>query len=133
VTSAYGALKALHITCVALSIGGFVLRMWWKLQAPTLLQHRSVKIVPHVVDTVLLVSGVALAWQLGADCVRSWLPAKMVALIAYIVLGTIALRRGPTRTTQIGAAAAAVLVFLYIIAVAIHKDANVLAWLHPPG
>lgn len=132
-TSAYDALKALHITCVALSIGGFVLRMGWKLQAPALLQRRPVKIVPHVVDTILLVSGVALAWQLGADGVRSWLPAKIVALLAYIVLGSIALRRGPTRSAQVGAAIAAVLVFLYIIAVAIHKDANVLAWLAARG
>src|SRR5206468_6764001 len=66
-------------------------------------------------DLLLLVSGIALARQLGAEGVRSWLPVKMVALIVYIVLGTIALRRGRTRAAKTAAALAAVLVFLYMV------------------
>ncbi|MFP5404148.1 MAG: SirB2 family protein, partial [Gammaproteobacteria bacterium] len=47
-----------------------------------------------------------------------WLTAKLFALIAYIVLGTIALKRGKTRKVRIAAWVAALLVFAYMVAVA---------------
>ena len=53
---------------------------------------------PHVNDTLLLTSGFGLAVMLGQyPCVNGWLTAKLVALIVYIVLGTVALKRGKTK------------------------------------
>ena len=118
----YFGVRHVHVAAVTLSLCLFVLRVVWRARAPERLARRWVKVLPHVVDTVLLLSGVWLAWQLGAAGVRGWLPAKLVALVAYIVLGSIALRRGPSRGVAIGAAVAAVATFGYIVSVAIMKS-----------
>jgi uncharacterized membrane protein SirB2 len=125
----YSALKTVHITCVALSISGFALRTWWMARTSRLLQHPAVRVGPHIIDTLLLASGVAMAWQVGWEGVRHWLPAKLLGLVLYIMLGAIALHRGRTRMAKVAAAIAAVLVFLYIIGVATHKEPNVLTWI----
>ena len=92
------------------------------LRSPQRLQQRWVRIVPHVVDTVLLASALWLAWQLGADGTRGWLWAKVAGLVAYVALGTIALKRGRTRGARIAAFAAALATFGYIVSVAIAKS-----------
>jgi uncharacterized membrane protein SirB2 len=89
--------------------------------SPQRLAQRWVKVLPHVVDTVLLLSGAWLAFQLGSG-VRGWLTAKLVGLVLYIALGMLALRRGRTRAVRIGAAVAAVVVFAWIVSVAITKS-----------
>jgi uncharacterized membrane protein SirB2 len=92
------------------------------LRAPERLAARWVGIVPHVVDTVLLASALWLAWQLGTQGTRGWLWAKVVALVAYIILGSIALKRGRTRGIRIGAFVAALATFAYIVSVALAKS-----------
>ena len=51
-----------------------------------------------------------------------WLTAKVTGLVVYVVLGTIALKRGRTLRVRVAAWIAAQLVFLYIVSVAITKD-----------
>ena len=121
-TLAYAALKVVHSGAAALSISLFVLRGAWMLRTPERLRQRWVRIVPHVIDTVLLASALWLAWQIGADGTRGWLWAKVVALLVYIVLGTIALKRGKTRGVRIVAFVAALAIFGYIVSVAIAKS-----------
>jgi len=121
----YLVLKALHVASAAASLSLFVTRGVWMISAPERLQRRWVKIVPHIVDTVLLASALALVWQLGglaALRAQSWLVAKIVALLAYIALGSIALKRGRTMRTRIVAFIVAVAVFGYIVSVAIAKS-----------
>ena len=50
----YLLVKHLHITCAVLSGSFFLLRGVWMLLESDALQRRWVKVVPHVVDTVLL-------------------------------------------------------------------------------
>jgi len=118
-----------HVTFVALSITLFVVRAAWMLRSPQRLSQRWVRTVPHIVDTLLLLSGVWLAWQLGAG-VRGWLPAKLVALVVYIVLGAVALRYGRTRGVRIAAAIGAIATFAYIVSVALTKSPLGLLPLH---
>ncbi len=116
----YFALKHLHLTAVALSFTLFALRAFWMLRESPQLQQRWVKIVPHIIDTVLLVSALSLAWMLQQyPFVDSWLTAKVLALLAYIGLGTVALKRGRTRKIRILALAGAVLSAAYIVSVAL--------------
>ena len=119
---AYHAVKYLHVGAAAVSIALFVVRIGWMMGSPERLQQRWVKVVPHVIDTILLVSALWLAWQLGADGTRGWLAAKVAALVLYIALGTIALKRGKTRRVRIAAAAAALATFGYIVSVALTKS-----------
>ena len=101
----------------------FVTRGVWMLRESALLQQRWVRIAPHVVDTVLLVSAVALAaLSRQYPFVNGWLTAKVIGLVVYIGLGTIALKRGRTRGVRIAAWIAAQAVFFYIVAVAITRQ-----------
>ena len=61
----YLALKHLHVTCVVLSGLGFALRGWWMLRDSARLKARLARVVPHVVDSLLLGSALLMAWQSG--------------------------------------------------------------------
>ena len=116
----YATLKILHLSTIAISLALFVLRGLWMIAESPHLRARWARIVPHLNDTVLLVSGISLAYTLGLSPLEhGWLAAKIVALLAYIVLGTIALKRGRTRGRRIAAWLAALLVFGYMAAVAV--------------
>ena len=87
------------------------------------MRQRWVKVAPHVVDTVLLISAIALAIRINQDPIHdSWLSAKVGGLLLYIVLGMIALKYGKTRKTRISALISAQAVFLYIVLVALTKN-----------
>jgi len=120
---AYVALKNLHLATIALTLTLFVLRGAWMMADSPRLQARWVRIVPHVNDTLLLTSGISLAILMQQyPLVHGWLTAKFFALIAYIVLGTLALKRGKTKARRIAAWVAALLVFGYMAAVARAHD-----------
>jgi len=115
----YLILKNLHLATIAVTLTLFLLRGVWMMADSPRLQARWVRIVPHVNDTLLLASGIGLAVLIGQyPLVHGWLTAKLFALIAYIVLGTIALKRGKTRGVRIAAWVAALAVFAYMLAVA---------------
>jgi len=116
------AVKSVHVLSAALSITLFVLRGAWMLQGSARLRRRWVRIVPHVVDTVLLGSAVALAWMSRQyPLVEPWLTAKVVGLLVYIGLGLVALRFGRSRRVRLWAWLAAIAVFAYIVAVAVTR------------
>jgi uncharacterized membrane protein SirB2 len=119
----YLILKTVHVGSVALSYLLFLLRGVWMIRAPAMLQRRWVRIVPHGVDTVLLGSAIALMMTTGQyPFASNWLTAKVVALLAYIVLGSVALKRGRTLRIRVAFWIAAQCVFFYIVAVAITRN-----------
>lgn len=90
------------------------------MQGSPMLRQRWVKIVPHVTDTLLLVSAITLAIGIrqypGVD---AWLTAKVTGLLFYIGFGMVAFRFGKTLRARIAAWVAAQLVFFYIVATAL--------------
>lgn len=69
-----------------------------------LLDNRWVKILPHVIDSALLASAVALVMLSGLyPFVFDWVTAKVLFLVAYIISGSIALKRGKTKPIRITA------------------------------
>lgn len=119
----YLALKHLHMSFAVLSGGFFLIRGLWMLAGSAHLQQRWVKIAPHVIDTLLLASAIGLAvWSRQYPFVAPWLTAKVLALVAYIGLGTIALKRGRTPRARMAAFFAALACFFYIVAVAVTKN-----------
>jgi uncharacterized membrane protein SirB2 len=118
----YYAVKHVHVAAITASITLFVLRAGWMVWRPGLLSLRWVKVAPHVIDTVLLLSGVWLAFQLGSG-VQGWLPSKIVGLLVYIVLGSVALKRGRTMGVRVVATLAAIATFAWIVSVALTKSA----------
>ena len=84
----YFLLKHLHVTCVVISISLFVLRGSLELLGRPWRHWRVLRVAPHVIDTLLLGTALWMAWQIGQyPFVNGWLTAKVLALLAYILLG----------------------------------------------
>lgn len=127
----YLAIKYLHMMAAAITITGFVVRGFWMMSASPKLLLRVTRIVPHIVDTVFLLSGIAMVAMLSLNpFAHAWLVAKFAGIIAYVLLGTIAIRRGRSQEQRLLAFAAALSVFAYIVGVAFSKSpASWLAYL----
>lgn len=120
----YMALKHIHLTTIAITFVLFSLRAVWMLMEFPQLQKKWVKIVPHINDTILLISALGLAYLLRQYPFQAgWVTAKVLGLVAYIILGTIALKRGRTKAIRVTAMVGAYLVFFYIVRVALTKMA----------
>ena len=119
----YLAFKHLHLTCVALSAALFILRGLLMLWRPEALRARWARVLPHVVDTVLMSAAVGMLVVAHINLLEApWLLAKIGALLVYIGLGTVALKRGRTRGVRLGAWLAALAVLFYIVSVALTKQ-----------
>lgn len=117
--SSFTLLLTLHLLSIALSVSLFVLRIWWRESHSPQADARWTRVVPPVVDTFLLLSGIGLIAKthiLPFTEQGSWLTEKLFGVIIYIVLGFIALdyRRARSRQTRWIAFPLA-LVALYII------------------
>jgi uncharacterized membrane protein SirB2 len=119
----YLALKHLHVTCVVISGLGFCLRGWWMLSGSPLLQARLTRVVPHLVDTLLLGSALIMAWLSGQyPFAQNWLTAKLIGLVAYVLCGTMALKRGKTPRQRLVFLVLALTAFAYIVSVALTRS-----------
>ena len=116
-------LKHLHITCVVLSISGFLVRGVWMMRESPWLQKKWVRVAPHIIDTILLGSAILLTLQIRQyPFVHGWLTAKVLALLAYIVIGAIGLKYGRTKKIRVTAWLGAITIFLYIVLVAVTRQ-----------
>lgn len=85
-----------------------------------MLSRKWVRIVPHAVDTVLLLSGLTMIIRMGVSpLVHGWLLVKFTAVIMYIVAGLFALRWTKTTLGQAISSMLAIVIFAYIFAVAL--------------
>lgn len=83
------------------------------------LTQRWVKILPHVNDTLLLACAIVLMVQIQQyPFVHAWLTAKVVALVLYIVAGTVAIKRGKTKSIRSAAFCFALFCYFYMLSVA---------------
>ncbi len=119
----YAILRSLHIATVHATLILFLLRSFWMLTDSPRLQARWIRVVPHVNDSLLLFAAIAMLVVGGWNpLAQPWLPAKIIGLLAYIGLGTMALKRGKTKAIRVKALIAALGIFGYIVAVAITKQ-----------
>jgi len=127
----YLTLKIIHISAAILSVSGFFLRGLWMMSGSPMLERRPVRIAPHIIDTIFLLSGIALILTLRLPVLsQPWLLMKFAALVIYILLGMIALRRGKTIRIRVTAFVLALAVFAYIAGVAMSKSPG--SWLELP-
>jgi len=125
----YLAIKSLHVACVVLSGSGFVLRGILMVNDVPFPTQRWLRMLPHLNDTLLLAAALALSVMSGRyPFVDAWLTAKVFGLIAYIILGSLALQPGRRRGLRLASWLAALAVFGYIVSVALlHDPRGVLA------
>ncbi len=119
----YIALKHIHMLCAMLSIFGFITRSIWAFRGSPLLQKKFVKIAPHIIDTLLLLSAIGLVVTTHQyPFVSGWITAKLFALVAYIVLGVLTLKKAKNNQQRVVFFALALLSFIYIVLVAKSHD-----------
>ena len=130
--SGYLLAKWVHVAAVTLSIAGFITRYRLASRGSRLLWHPLARVAPHVNDTVLLGAAIVMLILAGINPLAvPWLGAKIVGLLAYIVLGMVALRRGRTPAIRAAAFYAALACFAYVVSVAVVKSPlGILAALH---
>ena len=119
----YSLLRMVHVGTIYVSLALFLLRGFWMLTESDLLKARWIRIVPHVNDTLLLTAAIAMLVVASLNPLEQpWIMAKIVGLLAYIGVGTVALKRGRTKAVRIKAFVAALGIFGYIVAVAVTKQ-----------
>lgn len=119
----YFTLKMIHQTAVALSVTGFFARGLASLLGANWVHGRLAKTLPHLVDSVLLISALLLAWMLRLTPDSApWLMAKIAGLLLYIALGVVALRHGRPAAVRGTAWIAALATYAWIVSVAITKN-----------
>lgn len=121
----YLALKHLHMSFAALSGALFFIRGILMLRRADGVSPRKSLLDrgSHIIDTILLASALTMVvWSAQYPFVLPWLTAKVIAVVAYIIVGAIALKRGPTKGIRAGAFVAALLIFGYIVKLAVTKQ-----------
>ena len=96
----YMSLKHIHLLSIALSVFLLTLRYILMMMNSSVLHKKWLKITPHIVDTVLLASGIALIFITGFipfTPAAPWLTEKITCVLVYIALGFIALKLGKTK------------------------------------
>lgn len=119
----YLVIKHVHMTAALASGAFFLLRGLWMMQESSLFNARLVRILPHVIDTVLLVSALALVGMMGT--LPAFVQVKIVALFVYIALGMMAFRFMRGWGSRVFMFFLAFSVYAFILSVAITK--------HPQG
>lgn len=118
-TEYYLVLRNLHVGCAIATITLFVLRGLLMLADSPRRHGPVLRYLPHVIDTVLLTTALMLTTVISQyPFSTGWLTVKLVLLVAYIVLGSIALNRGRTRAIRVAAFAAALATIGFLVSVA---------------
>ena len=127
----YYWIKVIHVSTVVFTAGFFALRFYWMLSFPHLLTRAWIRILSVSNDTLLLIAGITLAIKSHQYPFQaSWLTAKLIALVLYIILGSLALKRAETRRARGICGILALICVGYIIAVALNRTPTPwpLAW-----
>ena len=118
-------IKLIHMSTAFISISLFLLRGFWVFQESPMIKRKWVKILPHVNDTVLLITAILLAVGIQQyPFVDAWLTAKFIALLIYIVFGLFALKRAKERHNKVLFFILALLTFGYIVGVALNRKVD---------
>jgi len=121
---AYLTLKWIHVSAVTLSFCGFTTRGIGSMRGAPWVYHRLTRRLADLVDTVLLLSAVGMLWVIHLRPWQApWLEAKIIGLLVYIGLGIMALRAARPAPVRLACFIGALLVFAYIVSVAVTKDA----------
>lgn len=118
----YFAFKHVHMLCAVLSIVSFIIRGALAIKGSSVLQKKWVRIAPHIIDTVLILSAVGLMVSIQQyPFVNGWLTAKLLGLIVYIFLGVVTLKIAKSQPVRVAAYLLAIGTFGYIASVAMTK------------
>ncbi len=110
----YTAMKLCHLFFVVTTFVLFNLRFGLRLALPHKPLPRFLHILPHINDTLLLLSGISLIIITHYIPFENanWLGLKLILLVVYIVIGAIALKSVPRSGRSLMTYVLALLCFL---------------------
>jgi uncharacterized membrane protein SirB2 len=115
----YLALRHAHIALALLSVGLFMVRGSLVLARSPAQDTAWLKYPSYAIDTLLLTAALMLASVIHQyPFATDWLTMKVALLVVYVVLGSIALKRGRTRRARAIAFIAALLTVAFLFTVA---------------
>lgn len=118
----YFAFKHIHMLCAVISIISFIIRGALAIKGSSILQKKWIRIAPHIIDTLLILSAIGLMVSIQQyPFVNGWLTAKLIGLIVYIFLGVVTLKIAKSQPVRIVAYLLAIVTFGYIASVAVTK------------
>ena len=118
-------IKLIHMSTAFISISFFMVRGFWVFNNPEMMNKKWVKIVPHINDTILLVTAIMLAVGIQQyPFTHGWLSAKFIALLLYIIFGTLALKSAKEMKNKVVFFVLSLLMFGYIVGVAMSRTAS---------
>lgn len=119
----YGFIKTLHLTTVSFSLVLFILRGIWMLNNSNGYRKLWIRRTVQINDTILLICGIIMAVAIQQyPFVHAWLTAKLVLLVAYILLGMLALHWLHSKPLQLTAWLCAIGIYGYLIGIALNRD-----------
>ncbi|HVT31499.1 MAG TPA: SirB2 family protein [Rhodanobacteraceae bacterium] len=119
----YPDIKFVHVLCVVLSGSLFALRGGMRMFGWSHANHAALRYASYAIDTTLLTAALMLVTLLHQyPFVQAWLTVKVLFLVVYVVLGSIALKRGRTSGIRAASYGAALVVYLFIVSVAHTHD-----------
>ena len=114
--------KTIHITFAIISFSGFLLRSFLMFIDSPVLKSTWAQLIPHLVDTVFVLSGFSMAFMLNfAVFGQPWLVVKILLLMIYLLFVGIALSRGTTKRMRTVAFFLAIATFTFIVGIAVNK------------
>ena len=115
----YVPVKSIHVLCVMASGGLFCARGLLVLKGKSWAMAKPLRYLSYSIDSMLLAAGLSLAAMLPADVFSNgWLGVKLALLVAYVVLGSFALKRGRTPGIRSICFVLAIAVFAFMLSVA---------------
>ncbi len=115
-------IKFVHLSFILFSLISFVGRFALSIVKPEVLEQKMFKIAPHVINGILLLSGILLVFQGNwLDGAYGWIIGKIVLILAYIYLGLMAFKL-PNKQHRMYAFAGGIACFLTIAMIAVKKS-----------
>ncbi len=114
-------IKLIHLIIIVTSFASFNARIAFSVFKPGILHNKIIKIAPHVIDTLLLLSGITLIFQgnwLAGE--YGWIISKFILLLGYIAFGVMAMRMEGAKRWLAYTAAIACFVYIFVIAITKH-------------
>lgn len=119
---AYEMIKLIHMSAALITISGLLLRGYWSISDSPQLTYRLTKILPHLIDTILFLTGLMLLIQMRYyPLYHAWMTLKLILVLVYILNGFYLLKWAKTRRSKIWGMIMAFLLFGAIVSLAYFK------------
>jgi uncharacterized membrane protein SirB2 len=98
----YEMTKNLHLTFMLLSVLLFLTRFVLTLNASPILQKKALKIAPHIIDTLWIITAIGLCLMVQQyPFVNPWVTEKLLAFVMYFFMVIFALKLAKTHLMRL--------------------------------